>query len=64
MNAEQQYIDLYEQARGAIFAHSIGEMNAVRNQAFADFRRLGFPSRKVERYKYTDMQSSLSLTTG
>ena len=56
MNAEQQYIDLYEQAQGAIFAHSIGEMNAVRNQAFADFRRLGFPSRKVERYKYTDMQ--------
>ena len=56
MNAEQQYIDLYEQARGAIFAHSIGEMNAVRNQAFEDFRRLGFPSRKVERYKYTDMQ--------
>ncbi len=56
MNAEQQYIDLYEQAQGAIFAHSIGEMNAVRDQAFADFRRLGFPSRKVERYKYTDMQ--------
>ena len=56
MNAEQQYIDLYEQAQGAIFAHSIGEMNAVRNQAFEDFRRLGFPSRKVERYKYSDMQ--------
>ena len=56
MNAEQQYIDLYEQAQGAIFAHSIGEMNAVRNQAFEDFRRLGFPSRKVEHYKYTDMQ--------
>ena len=55
MNAEQQYIDLYKQAQGAIFAHSIGEMNAVRNQAFEDFRRLGFPSRKVERYKYTDM---------
>ena len=56
MNAEQQYIDLYEQARDVIFAHSIGEMNAVRDQAFEDFRRLGFPSRKVERYKYTDMQ--------
>ena len=56
MNAEQQYIDLYEQARDVIFAHSIGEMNTVRDQAFEDFRRLGFPSRKVERYKYTDMQ--------
>ena len=56
MNAELQYIDLYKQAREMIFAHSIGEMNAVRDQAFDDFRRLGFPSRKVERYKYTDMQ--------
>ena len=56
MNAELQYIDLYEQAREMIFAHSIGEMNAVRDQAFDDFQRLGFPSRKVERYKYTDMQ--------
>ena len=25
-------------------------LNAVRDAAFEDFRRLGFPSRKVERY--------------
>ena len=31
-------------------------MNALRDQAFDDFRRRGFPSRKVERYKYTDLQ--------
>ena len=31
-------------------------MNAVRDEAFADFQRLGFPSKKVERYKYTDIQ--------
>jgi len=31
-------------------------MNAVRDQAFEDFRQQGFPSKKVERYKYTDMQ--------
>lgn len=36
--------------------HSMDVMNAVRDQAFEDFKRLGFPSRKVERYKYTDMQ--------
>ena len=36
--------------------HSVDVMNAVRDQAFEDFKRLGFPSRKVERYKYTDMQ--------
>ena len=31
-------------------------MNDLRDKAFDDFCRLGFPSKKVERYKYTDMQ--------
>jgi len=56
MNSEQQYIDLYEQARETIFSHAPEAMNAVRDQAFEDFRRQGFPSKKVERYKYTDIQ--------
>ena len=56
MNSEQQYIDLYEQCRGMICDHSAEAMNAVRDAAFEDFKRQGFPTRKVERYKYTDMQ--------
>ncbi len=56
MGSEQQYIDLYEQARQMIFDHAPEAMNAVRDHAFEDFRRQGFPSKKVERYKYTDMQ--------
>lgn len=55
MKSEQQYIDLYEQNRELINAHSTGVMNAPREEALDDFRRLGFPSRKVERYKYTDI---------
>ena len=39
-----------------IFDHSSEAMNAVRDGAFEDFRKQGFPSRKVERYKYTDIQ--------
>lgn len=39
-----------------IFEHSAPAMNALRDPAFEDFRRMGFPSQKVERYKYTDMQ--------
>ncbi len=31
-------------------------MNAVRDAAFEAFARQGFPSRKVERYKYTDIE--------
>ena len=56
MSSEQQYIDLYEQARGMLFAHSADALNAVRDKAFEDFRRMGFPTKKVERYRYTDIQ--------
>ena len=56
MASEQQYIELYEQARQMIMDHASETMNAVRDQAFEDFRRQGFPSRKVERYKYTDIE--------
>ena len=55
MKSEQQYIDLYKQMRSAICSHSCDAMNAVRDEAFERFATNGFPSRKVERYKYTDM---------
>ncbi len=54
-NAEQQYIDLFTDNRDVICAHSAEPMNVVRDAAFEDFKRLGFPTRKVERYKYTDV---------
>ena len=56
MGSEQQYIELYEQARQMIIKHAPESMNVVRDQAFEDFKAQGFPSKKVERYKYTDIQ--------
>ena len=56
MQSEQQYIELYNEAREMIFSHAPEAMNAVRDEAFEDFRKQGFPSKKVERYKYTDIQ--------
>ena len=56
MGSEQQYIELYEQAREMIIKHAPESMNVVRDQAFEDFKAQGFPSKKVERYKYTDIQ--------
>lgn len=38
-----------------IFDHSSETMNAQRDEAFKRFVSAGFPSRKVERYKYTDI---------
>ena len=55
MESEKQYIDLYAQYRDMINGHSNEVMNSVREKAFEDFKRLGFPTRKVERYKYTNM---------
>ncbi|MBQ3768357.1 MAG: Fe-S cluster assembly protein SufD [Prevotella sp.] len=57
MKAEQQYIDLYKQCRGMICEHSSDVMNTERDAAFERFASNGFPTRKVERYKYTDMQA-------
>jgi Fe-S cluster assembly protein SufD len=56
MGTEKQYIELYEQARQMIFDHAPESMNVVRDTAFEDFRKQGFPTKKVERYKYTDIQ--------
>ena len=56
MGSEQQYIDLYKQCRTMIHEHSNDVMNAVRDEAFERLAANGFPTRKVERYKYTDMQ--------
>ncbi len=55
MQTEKQYIDLYEQCRDMIFKHGCEPMNAVRDAAFKSFKRLGFPTKKVERYKYTNI---------
>ena len=56
MASEKQYIDLYKQCREMIREHSSDVMNAVRDEAFERFATTGFPSKKVERYKYTDIQ--------
>ena len=55
MKPEQQYIDIFSQYEAMICQHSSAVMNANRSQAFADFERLGFPARKEEKYRYTEM---------
>ena len=57
MQAEKQYIDIFTTQRETIERHSSSVMNSVRQQAFDDFCRKGFPTKKVERYKYTDIPS-------
>ena len=55
--SHQQYIELYEQFAEVLAAHSVSVMNDRRGEAFSAFCKQGFPSRKEERYKYTDIQA-------
>ena len=62
--SEQQYIDLYQQCRQMIFDHSSEVMNSQRDAAFEHFCKNGFPSKKVERYKYTDIEKLMAPNYG
>lgn len=64
MSAEKQYIDFYREASGMISSRSCPVMNAAREVAFQTFCAQGFPSRKVERYRYTDVQSDFAPNYG
>ncbi|MCI6743081.1 MAG: Fe-S cluster assembly protein SufD [Paraprevotella sp.] len=64
MSAEKQYIDFYREASGMISSRSCPVMNAAREAAFQTFCAQGFPSRKVERYRYTDVQSDFAPNYG
>lgn len=55
MNPEQQYIDLFVRYETMICQHSAGVLNAQRAKAFASFEQSGFPDKKHEQYKYTDI---------
>lgn len=56
MKSVKQYIDLYEGCRKMICDHSAEVLNAERDAAFETFRTVGLPTRKVERYKYTNLE--------
>ena len=64
MSSGLQYIDLYQQCRQMICDHSSPVLNAVRDAAFKCFSKNGFPSKKVERYKYTDIEKLMAPDYG
>lgn len=64
MSAEKQYIDFYREASEAICSRSCPVMNVAREAAFQTFCAQGFPIRKVERYRYTDVQTDFAPDYG
>ncbi len=61
---EKQYIDLYKTHHSLIKQHAAPVMNESRDASFALFEKLGFPTTKLENYKYTDLKEVLSLDYG
>lgn len=61
---EQQYIDLYNQHHESIKKHSTDAMNDIRDDAFALFEKLRFPTVALENYKYSDLKAALSVDYG
>jgi Fe-S cluster assembly protein SufD len=55
MGAEQQYIELFTQYKSEICRQSAPAMNVLRDKAFDDFQKSGFPTTKLERYRRTDV---------
>lgn len=64
MASEKQYIDLFNQCRDDISSHSAELLNSFRSSAFSDFERLGFPTTKVEKYKYTNVDELFAPNYG
>jgi len=64
VSAERQYIDFYQEVRQTIASRSCAEMNAQREAAFEVFSAKGFPSQKVERYRYVKVDADFSPNYG
>ena len=63
-DSAKQYTEFYAQAGKLIGERSCGVMNAERQAALQTFEALQFPTRKVERYKYTDVSADFAPNYG
>ena len=61
---EQQYIDLFQQYRDEIDSNSVDVMNEQRDAAFDIFKKIGFPTSKIEEYKHSDVSRAFDTNLG
>lgn len=59
-----EYINLYKQHSDLIKKHSSAVINRYRDESFALFEKLGFPTPALEDYKYSDLKDPLSVDYG
>ena len=59
-----QYVELYNEIKEQLDKMCPPVLNAQREEAMQTFQRLGFPTRKVERYRYTDVEAAFAPNYG
>lgn len=59
-----QYVELYNEIKGQLDRQSCSALNAQREEAMKQFKAMGFPTRKVERYRYTDVETAFAPNYG
>ncbi|GAB1416337.1 Fe-S cluster assembly protein SufD [Paludibacter sp.] len=58
---EKKYIEIYKENKSIINQFSASVINKLRDESFALFEEIGFPTTKQEHYKYTDLKNVLSF---
>ena len=59
-----QYVELYNEIKGQLEKTASPVLNAQREEAMRLFAERGFPSRKAERYRYTDVAAAFAPDYG
>lgn len=53
---KETFLSLYAENRNTIFSYSPDFINVMRSDAIESFKELGFPTKKAEDYKYTNIK--------
>ena len=64
MQSKEQYLNLYRECRTLIGQHSAPVMNVLRDESHDELLRMGFSTRQVEDYKYTDVEALMAPDYG
>ena len=64
MASEKQYLDLYRSQRAVLEKGSCAALNAQREAAASQLEAKGLPTKKVERYKYTNAELAFAPDYG
>lgn len=57
-SVKNDLLSAFKENNSAISAHTPDFINKIRTEAIAEFEKIGFPSKKDEKYKYTNIETA------